>query len=208
RSLVYASTTCGRFGFRTPLLKLLTYFTQDHWFRDAFNIDDFLIIDSEFCYILQTPCPVSELHKLLPNLSPNDASKAMAAAKARNLAWLWQVMEEFYLKNGQLPIYFSALKGDLTHGTLDIVNEAWFLTYLAYHFSFTSSICRKFFTTECYQVCKTYSLSHGSSLESILITVPAINDWRLGIKLSNDYILNLVFGMVPIWMAKSRQLLN
>lgn len=115
----------------------------------------------------------------------------MATAKAQNLASLCDNMESFFIKDGELPIYFAALKYDMSSGTVNLIKKAWFLTYLTNHFSFASSMCRKSFTNEFYQVYK--SLGQDSSLKSVLATAPYAIDWRVQIGLSSEYILKSCF---------------
>ena len=109
----------------------------------------------------------------------------MAADKAQNLASLWDNKEPFYIKDGNLPIYFAILKYDMSNGTMDLIKKAWFLTYLVNHFSFGLSMCRKFFTNEFYQAYKI--LGRDSNMKSILTTVLDDNiDWGVKIGLSSE----------------------
>ncbi|KAL6626891.1 hypothetical protein ACP70R_030617 [Stipagrostis hirtigluma subsp. patula] len=192
RMSVFAATTRGRTGFRIVMCKMLSCFGKDTWFPDGLSIEDVFIINSEVCYIAKNLISLSQL--LLAH-KPQAARDMMAVGKKENLSSLWTMMNGFFCaRDGKLPIYFSALKEDLTSASLDEVTREWFLKYLSIHFALTSSLCRKCFTCESYQVCKTHGLSNKSPF-SLLPPFSLIGDidWRVYVHEKNDYILNNVF---------------
>jgi hypothetical protein len=103
----------------------LSYFAKNYWFEEKFDIDDFVIVESEFSYIFQKLRSLSQLHKFIPGISPNDAAKTIATAKTQNLASLWDNMEPFFIKSGNLPIYFATLKYDMSSGIVDLIKKGF-----------------------------------------------------------------------------------